>query len=200
MDTNVIRLSPDEWLAAWKPQAQRLHLVLPGPPAVRQPVAMRIELQGHILHVTVLGKVVGLQRTGGVVKAEVVPDPISLAAIALFDTAARGEVVPFRDRTRRFVAKLPVAVLGRTGPQFMTTENLSPGGCALRWSGSPPEVHQLLRLRFGMGQGSPELDGSVRWVRHGTVTSVGIRFSNPRSAALLAPLLETVTRSQALAV
>jgi len=192
----VVRFTPEEWSSAWLPQSKRLLLPLPGKPGVRERVAVRLELAGHIVQATVLGSVTRLHRNGAALKAEVEPDPASLSAIALFDAAARGQAVRFRDRPRRWVAKLPVAVLGRNGAAVMITTNVSPGGCSLRWSGAPPAVNQILRLRFGMGPRSTELDGSVRWVRGGQATTVGIRFCDPRSASLLAPLLAGVARTE----
>lgn len=196
MHSAVVRFSPEEWSSAWRPEAKRLLVALPGAPVARQRVAVRVELVGHVLHATVLGTVARLQRTGASVKADVEPDPASLGAIALFDAAARGQVVRFRDRPRRWLARLAVSVLGRNAAVMMTTANVSPGGCSLRWSGEPPKVNQTLRLRFGMGLGSTEVEGSVRWVRGGTGTAVGIHFCDPRSASLLGPLLASVARTQ----
>jgi len=101
---------------------------------------------------------------------------------------------PRRERPRRYLAKLAVAVLSRGSAVIMATVNLSPGGCALRWTGTPPPVHVPVRLRFGLGPRSPEVDCEVRWVRAGAEPTVGIRFVDPRAAAALGGLLAEVVR------
>lgn len=196
MDGHVVRFTSEEWSSAWRGQPKRLTVALPGRPVPSQQVAMRVELAGHILQATVLGRVVKVRQQGERVHAEVEPDPQSLAALDLIDAAARGKPVRFRDRPRRWLAKLPVAVVTRGGAVMMITGNVSPGGCSLRWSGAPPAVNQLVRLRFGMGPMAAEVDGAIRWVRTAPVTTVGIRFTDPRAAALLGPTLAAVARTQ----
>jgi len=196
VEGQLVRFTPEEWSSAWRGQPKRLLVALPGKPVMRQQVAMRVELAGHILQATVLGRVVGVRQMGTQIKAEVEPDPGSLAAIDLLDAAARGEAVSWRNRPRRWLAKLPVMVLGRTGSVMMATCNVSAGGCSLRWSGAPPAVNQVVRLRFGVGPRATELDGTVRWVRTKPNTTVGVRFRDPRAAALLGPTLAAVERTQ----
>jgi hypothetical protein len=196
VEGQVLRFTPEEWSSAWSGQPKRLLVALPGQPVMSQQVAMRVELAGHIFQATVLGRVVGLRGTGAQARAEVEPDAASLAAIDRIDAAARGKTVSFRSRPRRWLAKLPVALLSRGGALMMVTGNVSPGGCSLRWSGAPPAVNQVVRLRFGMGPRAVELDGTIRWVRTSAGTTVGIRFCDPRAAALLGPTLAAVERTQ----
>jgi len=99
-----------------------------------------------------------------------------------------------RERSRRYLAKLAVAILCRESAVIMASANLSSGGCALRWSAALPRVNTRVRLRFGLAPRSPEVDGVVRWVRAGDEPTVGIRFMDPRAAALLAGLLAEVAR------
>jgi hypothetical protein len=197
MNSVVVRMTAEQWSAAWRPLDKRLLLPLPGAPAKRQRVAVRIELAGHILHATVVGTITALQRCGALVHADVTPDPSSAGALTLIDAAARGQVVQFRERPRRYLVQLPVGVVARRGEVYMTTVSLSPGGCSLRWSGATPQTGQALRLRFGAGSGKVEVEGTVRWVRGGSSVNVGIRFGDPRAAATLTGVLGAVARSMA---
>jgi hypothetical protein len=197
MPNVVVRMTPDEWSTAWRPADKRLLLALPGTPAKHQKVAVRIELAGHILHATVVGTVAGVQRVGARVRADVAPDAASAGALALLDAAARGETVGFRERPRRYLVKIPVRVVGCLGEVFMPSVSLSAGGCSLRWSGPPPRVGEVIRMRFGAASSRVTIEGAVRWVRAASGTTVGMRFVDPRSASILAGVLGAVERSHA---
>jgi hypothetical protein len=197
MELVVVRITPQQWSVAWRPEAKRLVLPVPGNPAVRQRVAVCVELPGHILRATVLGTIVRKQRDGARIRAEVALDANSAGAVAMLDAAARGEPISIRARPRRYLLQIPVSLVGRQSELFMTTANLSTGGCSLRWSGATPSIGTPILLRFGVGLSRTDVEGSVRWVRSDRENSVGVRFTDPRSAGLLAGILRAAERSNA---
>jgi hypothetical protein len=191
-----IRIAPAELIDAWQPQSKRLLLLVPRAVQLEDRLAAHIELGGQAVHALVVGTVVSVHAASGSRRIELAPDLESLGAMRLLNESARGETVRFRQRPRRFLVNLPVAVASRTGEQDMAALNLSRGGCSLRWSGPAPGVGQELRLRLGT-RGRVELRGVVCWWwRLGSVTVAGVRFVDAQAREKLIELLAELSGAE----
>ena len=192
-----VRISPSEFVDAWRQQSKRLLLLVPRAVQLRDRVAVKVDLAGRAVHALVVGTVVSVHAAGGNRRIELAPDIESLGAVRMLHSAAKGDPVRFQERPSRYLVKLPVAVATRTGDQYMSALNLSEGGCSLRWSGQAPTIGQPLQLRLGTSRGKIELRGVVCWwSRIGAVTIAGVRFADPRVRVLLADVLAELAGSQ----
>jgi hypothetical protein len=186
-----VTLTPAEWLSAWRAESKRLVLSVPTAPRSRE-VAVRVELAGRRVHAVLVGTAVSTHAHGTRHRLEIVPDPESARAMRLLDASARGEPVRFVERADRVTAKVPVTVVGDAGEVYMTTLNLSEGGCQLRWSGPPPAVGQVLHLRFRTKAGKVDVRGVLCWhASAGSRSAAGVRFGPDARVALRALLPDT---------
>ena len=174
-----VPLSPDEFVAAWRPESRRLLLPMHAPPKLQQRVAARVTLLGSGLAATITGRVVSASRQGAIHRVELVPDDARVAAVERLVAVARGEPVRYQQRVPRFLATMPVVVYGPAGPTFMTTFSVSENGCGVAWSGPVPvpQVGAPIDVRLGAGTKAAAFRSVVCWTAlAGRSASVGMRF------------------------
>lgn len=184
-------LAPADWTSAHPTRSPRLTIPVTAAIASSLPargrVAVHVTLRGFPGEVMLTGTIAAVQ-TGARPAVELIADPESSRRLTALDGAAGGPPPPASDRKERFAARLPVAVsnAGEVGAgRYMTTLDVSEGGCALRWSGQAPAAGEPLRLRIGAGRTSVEVGAEVRWssaAPHGTV--VGLRFTEAQRLGL----------------
>lgn len=172
-----IPLSPDEIVAAWRPESRRLLLSVHEPPRLQQRLAARITAVGLGVAATITGRVVSVSRHGNHHRIELVPDETRMRAVERLVAVARGEAVDYRARAPRFLATLPAVVQGPEGPTYMTTISVSENGCGLAWSGPAPAVGVPIDVRLGAGTRVVNLRSVVCWTaQSGRSATVGVRF------------------------
>jgi hypothetical protein len=199
MRAATCKLKPAEMLAAWDPEAQRLHLRAPSSVAPGDRATFCIELVGSQVLASVAGAVLGVVRDGGSLEIELAPDGESRGAVRMLLAAARGERVPFSRRPPRYLIRLPATVSFRdTSRVLATTESVSEGGCGLAWSGRPPEVGRVLRVRLEGGPRPAENQGAVCWSTVAPAQSLaGVQFAGSRAPAAWSAFVAAVARSGA---
>jgi PilZ domain len=170
----AVRMKPSEWLDAWRPERSRLLLPTPTAPRLHGRVAARVQLSGQPACATVFGTAVSVQRHADQFRAEIAVDAESLRAVKILTAAARGERIRFLERPLRYVVKLPVIVPWNGGQVYTSTVSISEGGCALRWSGTPPGTGSRLVLRMGAKGRSLDFSGVVCWSDPGSSVA-GVR-------------------------
>lgn len=175
----AVRMPPEEWLAAWRPQTIRLILPAPFAPRLRDKAAVRIQLAGKPVAATVVGTVVGIQRTEGHPQVELHPDADSLPAVRMLVSAARGHEVRFLQRPIRYLVRMPVVVEVNGSGVYANTTTISERGCAVRWAGSRPTVGQSVRVRVGSGLRAVDIPGVICWASAGAAGALaGVRFAD----------------------
>ncbi|HEY7724821.1 MAG TPA: PilZ domain-containing protein [Anaeromyxobacteraceae bacterium] len=192
-------MQPGEWLAAWRPDRRRVILRASSPTRVNEVVAVRIELAGLGVRATLVGTVRGASREGARWAVELALDPDSQAAVRFLSATAQGEPVTFRQRSPRYLTRLPVVVDWGAGEYFTFASCISIGGCAVRWPGPLPDVGQGIGLRVGTGPRATRLRGAVCWKSAaGSGGAVGIRIlSAAPGAGAWGGLFAQVARSGA---
>jgi PilZ domain-containing protein len=166
VQTAVVNVEPEQFLAGWQPGAGRLFLPVLSQAVLGDVVAVRVGLAGHDLRATVFGMVSLTRRLGrpslppGV---ELQLDVESQRAATWLAQAARGEPVSARPREPRFAAEREVVARRGRVELAVLTVNVSESGCSLRWSGHPPEPGELLALRIGEGLLAPAPPAVVAW-------------------------------------
>lgn len=178
----AIALQPDQLIDAWRQETGRLLLPSPQGVGVQEKTAIRIQLAGKPVVVTVVGTVVSSHRNGEQHRIEFAPDAESQRALRLLSAAARGEAIRFLQRPGRYLTRLPVFVNWEGSKVYMSTFSVSQNGCGLLWSGSLPRVGWALQLRVGAGTRTADFRGVVCWIRSARPGStVGVRFVGGRS-------------------
>ncbi len=174
-----VPLSPDEFVAAWRPESRRLLLPMQVPPKLQQRVAARLTLLGPGVAATITGRVVSASRHGALHRVELAPDDARVAAVERLVAVARGEPVRYQKRMPRFLATVPVVIYGPAGPTFMTTFSVSENGCGVAWSGPVPvpQVGAPIDVRLGAGTKAAAFRSVVCWTAQaGRSATVGVRF------------------------
>jgi hypothetical protein len=194
------QLRPAEMIAAWRPLTERLQLRWRAAPRPGERVALRIEITGSPVAARVVGTVLGLRPEEEHHGLELAPDAGSLGAIGMLLAAARGEPVRFSRRPPRYLVQLPVAVSFRDAPGIRaTTESVSEGGCALAWSGQPPTVGRVVRVRLDGGPAVAENQGAICWSAPASASSLaGVQFAGSRAPPAWSALVAAVARSGAI--
>jgi PilZ domain-containing protein len=169
-------------LASWRPG--RGVLIVPSPVAPRLGAkgVVRLELirrpERASIHGTAVAVNRGDERGDDHFRVEFAPDAAGVRALRLLTAAAGAGQVPFRERAPRFRVEAPAVALAGGREVYTTTISISQGGCALRWSGSPPRQGEILHLRLGAGLREVAHAFAVRWVEQGSRhTSVGLELS-----------------------
>jgi hypothetical protein len=182
-----------EWIAAWKPEG-RLHVKIPSAPRLHDKLAVRVQLTNPSVRATVVGTVVSSHRQDAHHKVELTVEADSLEAAGMLLAAAKGEPVTFRERSPRYLVRLPVVASMGGAKTYLTTSSVSANGCSLRWPGSLPSSGEIVNLRFS-GSRSVDMRGVVRWTKPARST-VGLRFVDASAGGWKA-FLEGVRRSGA---
>jgi hypothetical protein len=175
--TSILVMHPSEFVRAWSPENGRLRLPVSGPYRVGARAAFEIRLAGTRVRATVTGAIRSVWREQDRMGIDLVLDAEGLRAAHWLAGAARGEVVPSRERAPRHRAELPVVIVAGGPENFTVTLNVSMGGCALRWPGQPPTVGRAIALRLGANSRAPVAHFSVRWVGHGRPRRVGLQLT-----------------------
>lgn len=205
MQTAVVNLDPEQFLAGWHSDAGRLFVPALSTAALGEVVAIRVGLAGHDLRATVFGMVSLARRLGrpslppGI---ELQLDVESRRAACWLAQAARGEAVNARPREPRFATEREVhARRGRVELAALTV-NVSESGCALRWAGEPPEPGEQVALRLGDGFLAPAPPAIVAWASapHAGSARIGLRVvaTNGRAARAWQKLAAQAARSGAI--
>jgi hypothetical protein len=126
---------PSEFVRAWSPENQRLRLPVSGPHKVSARAAFEIRLAGMKIRATVTGAIRSVWREADRMGIDLALDAEGQRATRWLAAAARGEVVPLRERAPRHRAELPVVIVAGGPENFTITLNVSEGGCAVRWPG-----------------------------------------------------------------
>lgn len=199
MFTVALQLQPGEALASWDPQGMRLRLTAPSAPPAGEKAAIQIGVAGSEVAAKVVGTVKRVTRIGVRYGLELVPDAESMRAVKLVLAAARGERVDFSRRPARYLVRLPATVTLRDSSRFvMTTESVSEGGCGLSWSGRPPDVGQVLRVRLDATPRAAENQGAVCWTAPSATSALaGVQFAGSRAPPAWAALVAALARSGA---
>jgi hypothetical protein len=172
-------LTPEELLAAWRPDTLRLTVPVEAPPRLGQRAALRLRLAGIGARSTVVGAVASVHALGRRHRVELAPEEAGLRAVRFLLAAARGEHRALQERAPRFLVRLPVVVATESGEQLMTTWSVSEGGCGLSWSGPPPAVGRQLRLRLGPRARASDVWGVVCWsAPAGRSATAGLRLAS----------------------
>jgi hypothetical protein len=170
-------MHPSEFMRAWSPENGRLRLPVSGPYRVNARAAFEIRLAGTRVHVTVTGAIQSVWHEPDRMGIDLVLDPVGLRATHWLAAAARGEVVPSRERAPRHRAELPVVIVAGGPESFTVTLDVSMGGCAVQWPGQLPTVGRAVSLRLGANSRAPVAHFSVRWVGHGRPRRVGLQLT-----------------------
>lgn len=178
--TLALDLEPGQFLSGWRPGARLLFVPALSEARPGDPVAVRLGIAGHPIRATIFGRVSSVRRVGRPSLppgAELATDPASTPALTFLAAAARGEVVTFREREPRWLVTKPVEVLRGAARVQVPTANLSGGGCALKWDGSPPLVGDTVRLKLQGGLLAPTAEAVVCWTSMGhRGSTVGLRL------------------------
>jgi len=158
-----VLLDPSELLSGLRQAGGCLVLPAQSAPRLREKVAVRVRLHGQQAGATVVGTVVSVHRHAAGFRLELAPDAASSGAVRLLAATARGEVQRFPERSPRYLVKLPIVVAWNGPALYMTMYSISEAGCGVRWSGSLPEVGQLVQLRLGVGLRATGLEGVLCW-------------------------------------
>jgi hypothetical protein len=197
--TATVTVSPELYLASWKPHAATVFVPTLSEARLGEAVAVRVRIAGHPVHATVFGTVALARRVGrpsmppGV---ELALDPESARTAAILAAAARGEEVAFRSRPPRWVVERPVVAVRDSVVVPARTTNISEGGGSLVWQGSTPIPGDVLAIKLGEGLLAPSAKGVVAWAVGGARggAKVGVRIvpagRGARAWAKLAALAE----------
>jgi hypothetical protein len=202
----AINLEASQFLAGWRPEASTLFLPALSESRVGDEVAVRVGIFGQSIRATLFGKVALVRRMGrpalppGV---ELSLDKGSVPAAGFLAMAARGEPVSFRERTPRFAAEKRLAVEHAGSAFEVTTQNVSEGGCSVRWPGQLPLVGDVLALKLKDGFFAPTARAVVCWNQPGggaVERSVGLRIvAEGRAGRAWRALVAEIARSGARA-
>jgi hypothetical protein len=200
-----VNLEPAQYLSGFRPEAASLFVPALSDSRVGDAVAVRVGIYGQTIRATLFGKVSLVRRVGrpalppGI---ELHLDKGSVAAAGFLAMAARGEVVSFRERSPRYAAERKL-VLEHGGTTFeTTTQNLSEGGCSVRWPGQLPLVGDVVQVKLGSGIFSPTARAIVCWNHAGgeVERSAGLRIVvEGRAGRAWRSLVADVARSGARA-
>jgi hypothetical protein len=178
--TLALDLEPEQILTGWRPGARLLFVPALSDARPGDRVAVRIGIAGHPIRATIFGRVSSVRRVGRPSLppgAELATDPASAPALTFLAAAARGEEITYREREPRWLVTTPVEVLRGAARVQVPTANLSGGGCALKWDGSPPVIGDTVRLKLRGGLLAPTAEAVVCWtalVHRGS--TVGLRL------------------------
>lgn len=163
----AVHVGPAQYLAGWRADTGTLFLSTLSEGRVGEHVAVRIGLVGQTLRATVFGSISRVRRVG---RPSLPPgidlqlDQRSLPAAHFLALAARGEPLTFHERSPRYLAELEVRVTPEGGREReAVTHNVSAGGCALVWTGAPPELGSVLAIRPGEGFFAASAEAVVCW-------------------------------------
>jgi hypothetical protein len=172
-----LALRPDELVAAWRQDTRRLQLAAPDKLAAQQRVAARITLAGRGFATTITGRVMSQTRHADGFRLELAPDDLRVRALERLLAIARGAPAGGPTRAPRFLATLPVVVLGPAGPTYMNTFSVSENGCGLSWCGPVPGIDAPMEVRLGAGSRAASFRGLVCYASSaGRAATVGVRF------------------------
>ncbi|HEX7624614.1 MAG TPA: PilZ domain-containing protein [Anaeromyxobacteraceae bacterium] len=163
----AVHVGPAQYLAGWRPDTGTLFLSTLSEGRVGELAAVRIGLVGQTLRATVFGSISLVRRAGrpslppGI---ELQLDRRSLPAARFLAVAARGEPLTFRERSPRYLVERTLRIKVVGGPEREArTHNLSAEGCALTWSGSPPELGSVAAIKLDEGFLAPSVRAVVCW-------------------------------------
>jgi len=175
-----VNLEGSQFLGGWRPETGVLFLPALSESRVGEVVAVRVGIYGQAIRATLFGKVALVRRVGrpalppGV---ELALDKASLPAAGFLASAARGDLVSFRERSPRYALERRLTVGYGRDQLETTTLNASEGGCALRWAGPLPLVGDMVSFKLGAGLFAPTARAVVCWNQPGGAVerSVGLR-------------------------
>ena len=205
MHSVSVMLEPAQYLATWREQNGIVFLPVLSDTRVGDEVAVRVGIIGHAIRATLSGKVALVRRMGRPALPPGIDlklERISIPAAGFLASAARGEPVPFQERSPRWIAERKLFI-ERGGAQFeVTTLNVSLGGCAVRWPGQLPLVGDELAIRVKEGLFPKYLRAIVCWNQPGSDRdrSVGLMVLQDGTAARVwKKMVEEVARAGARA-
>ncbi len=175
----ALEIDAEQYLAGWRAEAGVLFLPALSTRRIGDEVAVRVGVSGQTIRATVFGVVSMVRRVGrpslppGV---ELKLDQTSLPAARFLALAARGETVTFRERAPRYVTARELRVTCAGREHEAVTRNVSEGGCALEWSGSPLASGEVLLVRLGGGLFASRVRGVVCWTSGGRRSVLGVRL------------------------
>jgi hypothetical protein len=175
-----LALRPYELLAAWRPDARRLGVVVQGPVQLGARVQARVSVLGLGVAATVLGRAVRADPTPLGTEVQIEPDELRLRALERLVEIASGARVVYRNRAPRYLAEVPVLVYRDRRATRMSTFAVSEGGCGLAWSGPGPlpTVGTPLEVHLGAGAEVASFCGEVCWTAPtGRAPTLGLRFA-----------------------
>jgi hypothetical protein len=202
--TAIVTVSPERFLAGWKPHAATVFVPALSEARLGETAAVRIRIVGQPVHATVFGTVALARRVGrpsmppGV---ELALDPESARTAAILAAAARGAEVEFRARPPRWVVERTVVAVRDAVALPARTANVSEAGGSLVWQGSTPVPGEVLAIRLGDGLLAPSAKGVVAWAVAGATggAKVGVKIvQSGRGARAWAKLAALADRAGAL--
>jgi hypothetical protein len=175
-----LALRPYELLAAWRPDARRLGIVVNGPVQLGQRVQARVSVLGLGVAATILGRAVRADAAPLGAEIQIEPDELRLRALERLVEIAAGARVVYRNRAPRYLAEVPVLVYRDRHATRMRTFAVSEGGCGLAWAGPAPmpSVGTPLEVHLGAGAEVASFCGEVCWTApSGRAPTLGLRFA-----------------------
>jgi hypothetical protein len=172
-----LALRPYELMAAWKPAARKLVLVVQAPVRVHQSVQARISVLGTGVGATIVGRAAGANPHPFGVELELEPDALRLQTLEGLVEVAAGARAAYRERAPRWLAEIPALVMRTHARVRMSTFALSENGCGLVWSGPMPTVGSPLEVLLGPDDRVAGFCAEVCWTSPpGRPSTLGLRF------------------------
>lgn len=205
MQSVSVNLDPAQYLAGWRPDAGYLFVPVLSESRVGEEVAVRVGILGQAIRATLFGKVAAVRRVGrptlppGV---ELQLDRQSAAAAGFLAMAARGDPVSFRERAPRYAAERTIVLVVGGAEHETQTQNVSEGGCSVRWRAPLPAVGDVMGLRVPGGLFPPTGRAVVCWTHQAAPgqadRSIGLRLvSHGRAGRAWRGLVAEVAKSGA---
>jgi hypothetical protein len=174
----VVNIEPQQYLAGWRPETGRLFVPALSDSQLGEEVTVRVGIVGRTIRATIFGKVESVRRVGrpslppGV---ELALDAASFPAANYLAMSARGEQVSFNDRAPRYALERVLRVQSVEGSPELKTINVSAGGCAVEWPGSPPLVGSMVKIKLKESFFAPSIRMVVCWSTPGVTSCAGLR-------------------------
>lgn len=191
--TLELSLRPYELMAAWRPASRNLVLVVSEPVELRQSVHARINVLGHDVGATIVGRAARTNPHPLGVELELEPDALRQPTLErLVQVISSGSRAVYEARAPRWLAEVPAFVYRLHQFRRTATFTVSEEGCGLRWTGAMPPRGAAVQLHLGTGDRFACFCGEVRWVSPaGRAPALGVRFDagdRDTWAAMLADL------------
>lgn len=185
----LVELDPRRLLAGWQPERAALFVAALSDARVGEDAAVTVALAGTAVRATVLGRIVAVRRMGrpalppGV---EIAVDAQSVRAVDFLCRAARGEPLPYQERSPRFVIPFRLSIQRGDAVQECVTQDVSDAGCCVLWEGAPPALHEVLGIRVREALFARTVRATVCWTSRQSATGatrIGLRVAARGRAA-----------------